>query len=117
MNTEVLSRFRGRVQDMGEQAMEAAEQAQDDLVDRVLALRRALADRIDPDPAPRRLRRWMVVGSAVILIGVFASAMLAWRHRRLQDAVSSNGQHPSPEHASPDPTVSSAGNGVAAEAR
>ncbi len=112
-----LDRFRGRALEIGEQALEAAEQVQDELSDKVTELRRNLADRIDPEPAPRRLRRWLLVGGLVLALGLVAGALTAWRNRQAEREMLSNGQHPSSEHVSVEGTGAAAGNGVNTEVR
>jgi len=112
-----LDRVRGRAREIGEQALEAAEQVQDELADRVTELRRNLADRIDPEPSPRRLRRWLLIGGLVLALGILVGALGAWRNRRVEQEMLSNGQHPDPEHVPVESTGAVAGNGVNTEAR
>ena len=112
-----LDRFRGRALEIGEQALEAAEQVQDELADKVTELRRNLADQIDPDRSPRRMRRWLLIGGLVLALGMLAGAVTAWRSRQAEREMLSNGQHPNREHVALDGTGASAGNGVNTEAR
>jgi hypothetical protein len=112
-----LDRVRGRALEIGEQALEAAEQVQDELADKVTEMRRNLADQIDPDRAPRRLRRWLLIGGLLLALGMVAGALGAWRSRRAEQEMLSNGQHPNPEHVPAEGTGAAAGNGVNTEAR
>ncbi len=115
--TSTLDRFRDRALELGEQAMEVAEQVQDEVAEQVTELRRNLADQIDPGRAPRRMPRWLLIGVLVLGLGMIAGAVATWRSRQAEGSTASNGQHPTPEHVAMDGSPTAAGNGVNTEAR
>jgi hypothetical protein len=120
MNMKSLVRTRGRVassiedaaETVGDAVVRLSEEAREEFVDKVAKARRELADRIDPDPIPRRLRRWLLLGA--VLGAAVAAAAVLWsrRSRRREDIffdASENGQPPS-EADGPDSSIGAGAN-------
>lgn len=120
MNMKNLVRARGRVassiedaaETVGDAVVRLSEEAREEFVDKVSKARRELADRIDPDPLPRRLRRWLLLGA--VLGAAVAAAAVLWsrRSRRREDIffdASENGQPPS-EADGPDHSIGAGAN-------
>jgi surfactin synthase thioesterase subunit len=120
MNMKSLMRTRGRVastiedaaETVGDAVVRLSEEAREEFVDKVTKARRELADRIDPAPIPRRLRRWLVLGA--VLGAAVAAAVVLWsrRSRRREDIffdASENGQPPT-EADGPDRSIDAGAN-------
>jgi len=120
MNVKSLVRTRGGVastiedaaETVGDAVVRLSEEAREDFVDKVTKARRELADRIDPDPIPRRLRRWLVWGA--LFGATVAAAAVLWgrRSRRREDIffdASENGQ-PRVEGDGPDSSIDAGAN-------
>ncbi len=105
MNMKSLVRTRRRVESaiddavesVGGAAMRLTDEARDQFVEKVTKARRELADRIDPDPVPRRLRRWLLLGGLACGVAA-AAAVVAGRLTRRRSTpeidISENGHRP-----------------------
>ena len=86
-----VARLRRGAHDVLEAVSDAAEDLGDRVGTQVTAVRRDLADRIDPDPVPRRGLRLLVLGLAVTTVSAVVWAVLS---RRSASSV----PHGAPEH-------------------
>jgi hypothetical protein len=91
-----VARLRRGAHDVFDTVTDAAGELGDQVAAQVTAARRDLADRIDPDPVPRRGLRLLVLGLLVTTVSAVVWAVLA---RRTEAAwTDATATHGAPEH-------------------
>jgi hypothetical protein len=93
-----VARLRRGAHDVLDTVAEAAGGLGDQVTAQVTAARRDLADRIDPDPVPRRGLRLLVLGLLVTTVSAVVWAVLARRGTDPWTAAVASAPHGGPEH-------------------